>query len=262
MQVAVIMLLCIEIGLIFAIYAELHGHTDTSHGSSWNILLIIGGVLLLSTLIPSALVDHAYIVAVVLAFAYQGVLKLKGVEEFLTSYKHKNYFSRNSLGFAQTVGLLACYMAGVGFGRKLYTIDYDAPGENRTILLEHLKLIAGSLAVFLFGYFVFGPTAPELCNLAYIGYISFIITFASLIVFLSERMTVETCSNYIYDGPSKTSRLIYFIISDTLNGTINAFVNLSEISVASQILVMVGYCAVIHGLFAFFVFRKIKLRFW
>eukprot|EP01022_Parablepharisma_sp_SALTPOND_P001034 TRINITY_DN105463_c0_g1_i1.p1 TRINITY_DN105463_c0_g1~~TRINITY_DN105463_c0_g1_i1.p1 ORF type:complete len:478 (+),score=32.11 TRINITY_DN105463_c0_g1_i1:180-1613(+) len=259
-----LIIICINIGILRMVLSELTKRGDFSHGSHWNIFLIIACIMLLAICIPNILIKYAYFVALAIAVLYQVALSA-GLEDFLLdTSRQTNFLEKNAVGLCQTFGLLACYLVGVGFGQKLYNtaVYHSNENEDRTMLMELAKIMAGSGLLFLIAYFAVEQTAPKVCNLAYVAYISLSVTYCAFVSFILERMTVKMGTNIIYDGPAKSSRLIYFIVANILTGAINILCMLEDLPLLVQFAIVVGYTVVLHGVFAVLVGTGVKVRFW
>ncbi len=220
--------------------------------------------MILALFVPNFCLRYVYFVAAGIGILYQIVLSLGLGDYLLDRTRQTNFFTQNAVGMCQTFGQLVCYLVGVGFGRKLYSIDYTKKGYDWLILYEHLKLMGGALVFFLFGYFVFQQTAPRLCNLAYVSYVCMFTIYCCLVAFIFDRITVNINPNGLYDGPSKTSRLIYFMMGNILTGVSNILcgMELEKKPVWVQMVVITTYAFVLHAMFVFFVVKKVPLRFW
>jgi len=219
--------------------------------------------MFLSVFIPNALVPYSYLIAFVLSLAYEFWLK-HGLEDYLIPWRqHDHFMGRNAVGMFQTVGYFSCYLVGLGFGRRLYKIGYeDRQNEDIRILLEILLNITLCIAVFLFSYFVFAKTGPTAANLAYVSYVLACGYFTVICVFIPERIIRIVCTNMIYDGPAKTSRLIYFTLANILTGLINVIFKLREYHTGVQTIIIILYLLVLHGVFAALLNFKVNIRFW
>ena len=259
-----IILICVNIGLLRMLLAELTGKGDFSHGTHWNIFLILACIMIISICIPNQFTKYAYLLAIATEVIYQIFLSM-GLEDYLLdTTRHHNFFERNAVGFCQTFGFMSCYFIGMGFGRKLYNlaITKTDKSQDKEIFLELLMLIAGSMIIFVIAYTCLSHTGPRVCNLAYVSYISLIGNFCMIVTFVQDRLTVKEESNIICDGPGKTSRLIYFIIANSLTGIINISCEVAKLSMGVQLVILMGYTLVLHVIFAVFVGTGVKVRFW
>lgn len=254
---------CLNLGIIRAFLAEVVNQGDVSHGSHWNIFLILCAIMLISVFIPNVLIPYTYLLAFVISLGYEFALKY-GLESYLIPWRqHNNFIGRNAVGMFQTVGYLSCYLVGLGFGRRLYKIAYeDRQDEDKAILFEILLNMGLCLAVFLFSYFVFAKTGPAATNLAYVSYVLASGYFTILCMYIPERIISIVSANMIYDAPAKSSRLIYFIIANILTGVINFIFDLRSYNMALQTFIMVMYLLILHGIFAMLVNLKVNVRFW
>jgi len=257
--------LCMNIGVLRSVLSEVTKRGDFSHGSHWNIFLIISFIMLISVIIPNFLIKHVYFIAIGVTILYQLALS-SGLEDFLLDYqRQQGFLEHNLVGICQTFGFLACYLTGLGFGRKLFETGLgrsEHTNEDKTILYELLKLLIGSLVIFLIGYFVFEHTAPRVTNMAYIGYMGIVSAFSALIVFIPDRITVKTGPNIILDGPGRSSRLIYFMVANILTGIVNFLWITEKLPEVAQHTVMIMYALILHGAFALLVKSKVNVRFW
>eukprot|EP00826_Nyctotherus_ovalis_P028791 TRINITY_DN226_c0_g1_i2.p1 TRINITY_DN226_c0_g1~~TRINITY_DN226_c0_g1_i2.p1 ORF type:complete len:465 (-),score=84.08 TRINITY_DN226_c0_g1_i2:115-1509(-) len=255
--------ICLTIGTIRAIMAVVCNKGDTSHGSHWSIFLIIASIMLISLFIPNVLVPFASLIAFLLSLTYQTLLNF-GLEDYLIPWdQHSDFLGKNAIGMCQTVGFLACYLAGLGLGRKLYDIANQGKNdEDKAILFELLMAFGVCIALFLYSYFVFGKTGPTACNLTYVAYILAMGHFTILAVFVPDRMIEKLSSNMIFDGPAKTSRLIYFTAANLLTGLVNIIFDLEKHSAIVQYSIAIAYLFVLHAVFAALVKFNINIRFW
>ena len=243
--------------------AELLNKGDSSHGMHWNIFLSISVIMALSILIPNFLLDYSYFLAFLITIICQGLLLL-GVEDYIIDWsKHTDIFGKNAVGMFQTFGYFSCYLVGLGFGRKLYAIAAEnKPNEDKAYLMAAIELFAMSFVTFIVGYFIFEPTAPKLCNLAFIGYIIMMSIHSFFVSYIPERLIINVPSNLVFEGPGKTSRLIYFTIANLFTGIVNIIMDLDKQSIATQLTIIILYTLILHLLFLFLIMFKINVRFW
>ncbi len=259
----VIIWVCLDVGIIRVLMYEFSDVGDHSHGSHWNIFLIIAMVMIIAIcLIPNAALDHADWIAFVLMLVYQTCLKYGLQKKLLEWETSREFWHSNAVGIAQTVGFLACYLIGLSLGRRLYKLDYTREGEEKWILVEQIKLFAISMLTFLVAYYMLDHTAPRLCNLAYVAYVTASASYVGIVIFLSERMISSMCRNVVFEGPARTSRLIYFVAANLLTGAIKVTMSPSEQSAAVGACISMGYMLVLHGILAFMVVMKWRLKFW
>eukprot|EP00826_Nyctotherus_ovalis_P051525 TRINITY_DN6443_c0_g2_i1.p1 TRINITY_DN6443_c0_g2~~TRINITY_DN6443_c0_g2_i1.p1 ORF type:complete len:464 (+),score=64.79 TRINITY_DN6443_c0_g2_i1:196-1587(+) len=255
--------LCLNFGLIRGIMAEVSGKGDSSHGSHWSIFLILATIMLISVFIPNSLIPFSYLIAFAISLIYQ-IFLLNGLEDYLIPWRqHKDFFGRNAVGMCQTFGYLSCYLVGLGFGRRLYQIAYqERQDEDRAILAELLKSMFVCLAVFLFSYFALETTGPVACNLAYVSYMLVMGFFTLVLALIPERIIPKLSTNMIYEGPAKTSRLIYFTLANLLTGITNTLFDLEKHGYFFQLSVIVVYLLILHVTFTLLVKLKVNVRFW
>ena len=243
--------------------AEETSKGDASHGRHWNIFLIIMTVMIFSVFIPNFLIPFSYLIGFGVSFLFQ-LLLCTDFESYLLSWKeHDNFFHENAIGIFQTIGYFSCYLIGLGFGRRLYKIAHeDRKDEDRIILLEILIMLVVCLLIFFLSYFLFKPTAPAVCNLAYVSYVLLMGYFTFLVALLPDRMIPKLATNILYEGPGKTSRLIYFTLANIFTGIINILFELEEHGYAFQICVIIVYLLILHMIFALLISFKVNVRFW
>lgn len=243
--------------------AEIFNKGDISHGSHWNIFLILTAIMFISVFIPNCLIPYTYCIAFGVSLIYDLILKYK-LESYIIPWRqHKDFFGRNAMGICQTIGYLSCYLVGLGFGRRLYKIAYeDKQDEDKAVLIEVILNMALCLAVFFFSYFVLNKTGPFACNMAYVSYVLAMGYFTIINTLIPERMLLKLSTNYIYDAPAKTSRLIYFTIANVLTGIANYICNIEQQHKAVQCIIILMYLLILHGAFAALVIFKVNVRFW
>lgn len=255
--------ICINFGAIRAVMAELLHKGDISHGVHWNIFLILAAIMIIAIFIPNCVMEYAYSLAIVISVVYQLALKY-GLETYILDWDiHKDFFGKNSIGIFQTFGYLSCYLIGVGFGRKIYIIATEnRPDEDKAFLYKCLELMLLCFVVFIISYFAFEPTAPKPCNLAYVGYELMMCGFCFLVALIPERMIINVPYNLAFDGPSRTSRLIYFTLANIFTGIVNISLNIEELHIGIQLAIILLYMFVLHGVFLLLVMFKINVRCW
>eukprot|EP00826_Nyctotherus_ovalis_P062047 TRINITY_DN8909_c0_g1_i2.p1 TRINITY_DN8909_c0_g1~~TRINITY_DN8909_c0_g1_i2.p1 ORF type:complete len:464 (+),score=83.66 TRINITY_DN8909_c0_g1_i2:237-1628(+) len=262
-QSLIMTFLCLNIGIIRSIMAELMRKGDSSHGSHWNIFLMLATIMFVSVFIPNIVIPYCYILAFAIALVYQIFLKAGLTNYIIPWSQHKDFFGRNAVGLCQTIGLFSCYLMGLGLGRRFYTIAcQDRKDEDTVILVTVLKHMFAWFAIFLLSYFIFEPTGPTACNLPYVAYILAMGHFTILAVFIPERIIPKLSTNLIYDGPAKSSRLIYFVTANLFTGITNILFDLEKHSVLLQTIILISYMLILHALFAALVKFKVKTRFW
>ena len=234
---------------------------DRSHGQYWNIFFILVTAITVGLFIPNFLLMYSYWIALGIMVLYQVGLS-NGLQDYARQHNSGSFLHANVRGFLQSIGYFSCYLIGLGVGRRLYSIDYSQPNPAKKVLLEFLILLVGAGAAFLISFFFVAPSSPGTCNFTYVSYIVVNGCYYCLIVLLYERTLKQMWPTMILEGPTRTSRLIYFIVANLLTGLINKIVDLGQVSVVIQLAVATIYMSLLHGLFCFFVIKKIPVRFW
>ena len=255
-------LICLNIGIGRAVLSELLDVGDRSHGKHLNIFVILTIIMIWAVFVPASLVKYANWIAIGIMAIYQMFLSC-GVQDYILEHeKQDGFLNINMAGFAQTIGYFCCFLFGLALGRRFYEIDYEKEGSVKKMAIELVKVVLGSLILFLLSYFLVSHTAPRVTNFAYVLYCVLNISCSGIALLMGDRMMRNRSYNLILDGPGKTSRLIYFIVGNLLTGLIKVTViDFAQTTLGSVVITAI-YMFVLHLIFAILVIKKIKVRFW
>lgn len=144
----------------------------TEYGKHWNFFFSLAAVRLLSTLVLRVVRDtrSVWVTSVVISILYEGALTLGLADWILSPHTNRDdLISANREGLSSSLGYLALYLAGVSWGRHIFSHN------NTTDLWLMLRmLLLWSVLMWLsLGYSVtvFLPPSRRLANYTFFTWI-------------------------------------------------------------------------------------------
>lgn len=115
----------IVLGMARLISVTMVGYHEnvTEYGVHWNFFFTLASVRLLSSLILPLVKETkmVWVLSVVVAVLYEGVLTFWVGEWIVSDAPRDNLFAANREGIFSSIGYLAIYLAGVAWGREILT---------------------------------------------------------------------------------------------------------------------------------------------